>query len=1378
MRFVFIFSCLLYLFCDAQLQAQSARNYPKVIPSYSEDFSDYKSYPSMCIEDAYYDDNGKLWLSTCGSTSQINLHLFQFDGYEFRPVQKPFAGLNYQVRIIGMVDGHQMIGLTENEGKNQLFILDLNTDLLTPLTMPEQGKVGSIYMNKNEELFFTFYRENELSCYVYADAQFKLLKSFQESAITSSQAHAKPGYIHFDGAFLWFYYGKEGYFERISIMDAQREQFLVSNTNVRGQSNDYLYNPQFGIKDIKTIAGETYFIIEFSDQGTQLLQLNEKAQRIQHVEGTPTDQMSIIVNQDERGNTLFVFRSKKRRFRAYLEDRFGQRFNYSAFFQDLSGPTPQKVIGKDFTRQLLVCSGRGIILHKVKVSNAIRSPLPTISMRSMIELPDHRIFVTSQGDRRFILDSSTGTYKELEKTECFLQYPRLLKNHDGKIWGIGEPRSDTTGSELLLYDGLTNTCDHYTIGVDMVGLFEFLEEGKTIVFVYQDGKLGFFNLKSGKTELFEIDGEVFKFPAFVHDILIDKKGLLWAATTAGLYQINLETRDMKIFGAQPPFLDSRFLCALEDKQGRIWAGTPLGGLHIFDPETHELQILNSENGLGNNTVANITMDDKGRYWLGTYNGISLVSADGTLITNFYEEDGVAHRESNRYSNYKASDGKLYLGSVHGVSVIDPAKIDENLDRLRSLQIYLTNLEYHDSNTGRDTLRRYGLKDAGPIVLPATHRHLNLSFATSNYFKPRENKFAYMFAGEDEDWIDLGNQQTLKLKNLPAGRHRLLIKGGDGVGNWGKDYISLRIDAQEHFYKQLWFYALCVLLSVGIAFTWIYRLRAAVKRATVRIRKDKEIIAAQAEQLQELNEAKGHFFTNISHEFRTPLTIISGMARQIVQSPKLWAERGGQMILRNSNNLLHLVNQIMDLKKLESSKLEINFVQGDAIKYLRYLAESYQTFAANKNIQLHFLATQSSLVMDYDPDKLMKIVSNLLSNAIKFTPENGHVYLQMDQEKTDQQSFLTIRVADTGAGIPASKLPHIFDRFYQVEELIKQNKKATAKAEKMGTGVGLSLTKELVELLNGEISVSSEVGNGAIFFVKLPVTNNSPVESITEPFTASAVVDPRPNIPEIPVETENPVLEIFDSTLPKVLVVEDNPDMQQYIKACLDQSYAVVLAHDGQEGIDKAIEQIPDLVVSDVMMPQKDGYELCEALKNDERTNHIPIILLTAKADFDSKISGLQTGADAYMTKPFEPEELLLRLRNFGDLQKRMQEQFLANGQNLDSVEDVREAIKDPLLQKIYDQTMLHLSDAEFNMARLSRALGMSRSQIFRKVKALTGQPPTTLIRSIRLQKAKQLLLSEEQTVSEIAYDTGFTSLSYFSTAFYEEFGIRPSAIRK
>ncbi|MCB0837987.1 MAG: response regulator, partial [Bacteroidetes bacterium] len=549
------------------------------------------------------------------------------------------------------------------------------------------------------------------------------------------------------------------------------------------------------------------------------------------------------------------------------------------------------------------------------------------------------------------------------------------------------------------------------------------------------------------------------------------------------------------------------------------------------------------------------------------------------------------------------------------------------------------------------------------------------------------------------------------------------------------------------------------LVIAILFALILWNRFSVTR------KQKLIIEKANEKLQSLDQLKSTLFTNISHEFRTPLTVITGMAQQIRHKPEQWLDKGSEMILRNGNQLLNLVNQILELRKLEAGSLQVNLVHQDLIAYLRYIFESFHSLAESKDITMSFTAEPTKLMMDYDPEKIIRIISNLFSNAIKFTNENGHIDFTVNLWEEKEESFIQIKIDDNGQGIKPESLPYIFDRFYQVP-----NSSNTNPGE--GTGIGLALVKELVELMGGRIEVSSEEGKGSVFSVILPISSKA-----QEPNT---IASPAMSLSPAGIQSEvlwANVPSDTDESLPSVLIIEDNPDVVTYLATCLEESYQVIVARNGQEGIDKALEVIPDLIISDVMMPLKDGLEICNTLKKDPRTSHIPIILLTAKADIESRLAGFTYGANAYLTKPFNQQELLIRMKNLLDERLNLQARY----QSLNPIqptEDIEIQKEDEFIIKVRELITKYMGDENFNVTILCKELGMSRSLLHKKMKALTGNSISHLIRTIRLDKARELLLNSDLQIGEIAYMLGFSDPGYLTRLFIAEFGKNPRDVRK
>ncbi|MCB9288986.1 MAG: response regulator [Lewinellaceae bacterium] len=518
--------------------------------------------------------------------------------------------------------------------------------------------------------------------------------------------------------------------------------------------------------------------------------------------------------------------------------------------------------------------------------------------------------------------------------------------------------------------------------------------------------------------------------------------------------------------------------------------------------------------------------------------------------------------------------------------------------------------------------------------------------------------------------------------------------------------------------------------------------------------NRRLAVAEANQLRELDELKSRLYTNLTHEFRTPLTVILGLADQIKGY-----EKEKSLIRRNGKNLLRLINQMLEMSRIESGKASLEIQQSDILPFLHYVTDSFHSLALSKKISLSFFSPEERIVMDYDREKVRQILSNLIANAIKFTPEYGEV--QVAVQKADQKLRLSVR--DSGIGISREDLPGIFGRFRQADD------SSIRKGE--GTGIGLALVKELVKLMEGDIEVKSQLKKGSEFIVSLPIRNQGPLEEWkeetleTEPRDEATAADITP-----PVSARG--------SSPLLLIIEDNQDVVYYLQSLLQEEYRLLVAQNGAEGVELAIETVPDIIISDVMMPEKDGFEVCHELKQDEHTSHIPIILLTAKSDMASKKEGLQTGADAYLAKPFDREELFIRLQMLIEIRQKLKEKY--QNVSLGSVPDteIRNNPELQFLQKLEGVLQENLDNEDFRVyPHLCRAMLMSRPQLYRKIKALKDMSPSDYLRLYRLREARQLLLQTDEKVGDIAAKTGFRDPSYFTKAYTSEFGETPSETR-
>ena len=669
---------------------------------------------------------------------------------------------------------------------------------------------------------------------------------------------------------------------------------------------------------------------------------------------------------------------------------------------------------------------------------------------------------------------------------------------------------------------------------------------------------------------------------------------------------------------------------------------------------------------------------------------------------------------------------------------------------------------------------------GYIELEHSTSALRFECAALSFDAPEANRFQFLLDGYDVDWSPWTSEYWKDYTGLPEGDYTFRVRSQNVYGTLGgEDQFAFSV--LPPWYRTMWAQLLYLLFAVGVVAAivqWrVHRLQKRTEELEEMVASRTVTIREQAEKLKELDTVKSRFFANISHEFRTPLTLILGPLEDRLAATEKEQDRSEFGMMRKSaRRLLQLINQLLDLSRLESGRLILQAERGDFQAFLRGLVMSFASLAEQKGVRLQYDDQVAAGKLDdfyFDRDKFEKIIVNLVSNACKFTPAGGTVKITVSIGTADQ---LYITVKDTGPGIAEKDLPHIFDRFYQAD--------STHGAVYGGSGIGLALTKELVTLHHGRISVNSKPGEGTAFSLEFPIGKEhfkegefsdeiTVHESSEEPMLYSMDADRNEDAPE-PGASET-AASSDDADI--VLVVDDHPDVRRYVVDQLKDRFTIVEADNGRSGLEKASETVPDLIISDVMMPEMDGYEFCKELKTNEKTSHIPVILLTAKAGEDDKLEGLETGADAYLVKPFNARELLTRVQKLIESRRKMREIFRREGM-LKPRERQFTSVEETFLQKLMDAIEAHLADEDFGVEELSKKLFMSRRQLQRKIRALADQTPRELINSIRLERARQMLAQRAGTVSDVAYAVGFTNLSYFSKRYREEFGVSPSEALK
>ena len=652
-------------------------------------------------------------------------------------------------------------------------------------------------------------------------------------------------------------------------------------------------------------------------------------------------------------------------------------------------------------------------------------------------------------------------------------------------------------------------------------------------------------------------------------------------------------------------------------------------------------------------------------------------------------------------------------------------------------------------------------------LPFYNNKFDFQFSSLSYHDEKVNLYQYYLEGFDKNWSDWSEETQREYTNLSEGSYIFHIRAKNIFGYLSNEdkYAFIILPP---WYRSWWvylFYIFAGLGVVGLIVQWRSRhlkhekeeLEKVVEERTNQLAAQANQLADQAEQLKEVDKQKARFFANISHEFRTPLTLIKGPIEQALETPDEFISKEDKLMIRNNaDRLLKLVNQLLDLSKLDANNLELNPIQGDVFGFLRAIGSAFSSYAEQRNIKYFINIPDAELYTLFDQDKLEKIIYNLLSNAFKFTNDNGEISINTHFN----DHLLTIEIADNGKGITPEHLPFIFDRFFQSDN--------STTREYEGTGIGLSLTKELVALMSGKINVESQPGKGSKFTLEFPIEeiSGNKDETVGKDFKS------HPLFIEDSITTELNI-EKGSSEKPIILIVEDNSDMRWFIRKQLINNYNTFEASHGEEGLKIAKKEIPDLVITDLMMPKMDGMVFCEKLKNDEYTNHIPVIMLTAKAGQENKIEGLEIGADDYLTKPFDRNELRVRINNLihqrQELRKKFSREIILQPRNINI-----SSIDEQFLKKVENLIEENISDENFGVPELQNGLAMSKTQLHRKMKAVTDKAPGEFLRHYRLERAAQLLKSKGGNITEIAYSVGFGSLSYFTRSFKELYHLSPS----
>jgi len=998
--------------------------------------------------------------------------------------------------------------------------------------------------------------------------------------------------------------------------------------------------------------------------------------------------------------------------------------------------------------------------------------------------------------------------------QCFSQSHGLLSNYvyslledrEGAIWiGTAKGLNRMKNSSLSTFPLPPSVKSKNQVVYDM------LEDNRGAIWILTITNLFQYKNKTLKEHI-NINQTKKLFTCMIND----QEDNIWLGTYGSGF-LRLKDDKINIYTTENGLIHNDVECLYTNSKGILYIGTR-GGLSRY--ENGKFININTGNGLSDNYILSILEDNEENIWIGSRIGISRVDknelsrlARGEITKihpeTFDESDGMKSARCNQ-KRIKTKDGKLWFTTTKGVAVIDPDNIKENLlpppVRIEEIRV-----------DGAKTPINPG---KSPLQIPPGAKRVEFFYTGISFLKPDKIKFKLKLEGYETRWHDAGNTRSTVYTRLSPGNYTFKVIAANSDGIWNPDGASFRFEILPSFYQTTMFYILAAFTAVLLIFslyryrlkqlrtkekelTTLVELRTAdlkernmeLETAHQNIQNTKELIEAknlqleeQSDKLKDLDQVKSRFFANISHEFRTPLTLIMGPLEQVYNENRDRKLAGDvRLALRNSQRLLNLINQLLDLSKLESGKMQLQTTLQDAIAFLKGLVGAFKSLAEQKKLEISFNSTCPALLIYFDTEKLERVICNLLLNAVKFTPEGGKITVtasgHTDAGKNFPNGFLQINVQDTGIGIPDKQLPYIFDRFYRAsgaeETQYKQN----------GTGIGLALVKELITLHYGTIAVTSKVteDSGTTFLLRIPLghqhlqpneirkkngSDHRSDQTVEEIQSTSFDIESK-KIPKNGAAEKTSATDEKDKEKNVILVVDDNPDVRKYIRDPLETDYIVVEAVDGKEGLEKAGEIIPDLIISDVMMPEKDGIQFSREVKSDVKTSHIPVILLTARASDESVIQGLESGADDYITKPFNTKILLARIKNLIDLRRGLQEK-VQKTMMLQPSEIKVSNIDEDFMKELQTAIETNISDQDFGVDQLAKKLLMSRATLNRKIRALTGESTNKFIQSYRLKRSVQLLKANFGNVTEVAFEVGFSNAAYFTKCFKEKFQQLPT----
>lgn len=1309
-----------------------------------------------------------------------------------------------------------------NEGLSQSTVFSI-----------DQDKRGNMWfatydgVNKYDGYAFTVYQHNEDDPNSIANDISRIVKTDSQGRVWIGTRDGLSRYDEEKDIFQNFFYEKNGKHLQVNgIEEISPEQLLISTPEgliMFDIKESKFIDDSFSTAMHKTIASTLYrqgdqIYIGTSTDGLYTYSITQKTfEKVIPILGTK--QIQAILQQSPtriwvatEGAGLFLINPKTKEIKNYLHS-----------------PSNPKSISSNYIRSLAMDSQNRLwigtfndlnIYHEGTDSFASYSSNP-VENGSLSQRSVRSIFMDSQGGMWL------GTYfgglnyyhpiRNRFKNIRNIPYKNSLSDNvvscivedkDKNLW-IG-----TNDGGLNLYNPITQRFTSYTLQEDEsargIGSNNikavYVDEKKSLVYIgTHAGGLSILHRNSGQVENFnQRNSQLVN--ENVYAILPDREGNLWLGTLSALVRFNPEQRSFTTIEKEKdgtPVVSKQITTLFRDSHKRLWIGGEEGlsvfkqegldiqkasilpvsnvtklftnciyeasngiiwvgtreGFYCFNEKDKQIKRYNTTNGLPNNVVYGILEDSFGRLWLSTNRGISCFNPETEKFRNFTESDGLQSNQFNTASYCRTSVGQMYFGGINGITTFRPELL---LDNPYTPPVVITKLQLFnkvvrpDDETG---ILTKNISETKSITLKSWQTAFSIEFVVSNYISGQHNTFAYKLEGYDKEWYYLTDSRTVSYSNLPQGTYQFLVKAANSDGKWNPIPTALEIIVLPIWYKTWW--ALLIFFATFAGFiTFVFRFFWMRKSMEAQL----EIERRDKEHQEEINQMKMRFFINISHELRTPLTLILTPLQEIINKiSDRWTRNQLEYIQRNANRLLHLVNQLMDYRRAELGVFELKAKKGNAHQLIQDNFLFYDKLARHKKITYTLHSELEDKEVLFDANYLELIVNNLLSNAFKYTESGQSITVTLKEEN----GWLLLQVSDTGIGIPINKQGKIFERFYQIE------------SEHVGSGIGLSLVQRLIELHHGRIELDSEENKGSTFSVYLPqdlsVYKPSELASNNEQNEEEQVYSTNSKAMYF-IDTEkveNESVESGDKKRGTILIVEDNNEIRRYLSNGLADLFNTLEAGNGEEALEKLKDNEVDVIVTDVMMPVMDGIKLCKNVKQNIRTCHIPVIILSAKTDIKDQMEGLQMGADDYIPKPFSLAILTTKIQNMMRTRRRMLDKY-AKSLEVEPEKITFNAMDEALLKRAMAIVEKNMDNIEFSTDEFAREMNMSRSNLHLKLKAITGESTIDFIRKIRFNEAAKLLKDGRYTVAEVSTMVGFNTPSYFATSFKKYFGCLPT----